>query len=107
MSTTKKTPDAEAKPLTSDPDGPTVTPPDLDAPTASAPPEAFDPSTLDESKPVTMADVAALNGIQVAPDASVPDATEKPPFISAGMQSDLDQVGWAIDPNTGRKIVKE
>lgn len=105
MTTTKKTPDAEAKPLTSDPDGPTVTPPDPDAPTASAPPE--DPSTLDESTPVTMADVAALNGIQVAPDTSQPDATEKPVFISAGMQSDLDQQGWTIDPNTGRKIVKE
>lgn len=60
-----------------------------------------------DATPVTMADVAPLNG---ATDESVaePDAsTDARPFISAGMASDLEQQGWTIDPSTGRKIVKE
>lgn len=102
-----------------------VTPPDLDAPTASAPPASLDEdavqsatSPLDPTKlavedetAVTMADVAALNGIGLAPDES--DARVAPlteggdVFISAGMQSDLEQQGWALDPTTGRKVVRE
>ena len=102
-----------------------VTPPDLDAPTVSAPPASLDPdavqsapSPLDPATPaiedktaVTMADVAALNGIGLAPDESDPRVaplTENGDvFISAGMQSDLEQQGWTIDPATGRKIVRE
>lgn len=109
---------------TGDGDGPTVTPPDLDAPTASPPPASLDenavqsaPSPLDAStpaiedeSPVTMADVASLNGIGLAPDESdvrlLADA-DAAPFISAGMQSDLDHQGWTVDPLTGKKIVKD
>lgn len=120
----KPDPAPEATPVVaSDPDGPTITPPDLDAPTTSAPPASLDedvvqsaPSPLDASTlavedgtPITMADVAALNGIGLAPDRSdvrtvnVADVS----FISAGMASDLEQQGWTIDPSTGRKIVRD
>jgi hypothetical protein len=102
-----------------------VTPPDLDAPTTSAPPASLDedvvqsaPSPLDASTPavedgtaVTMKDVAALNGIGLAPDRSdvrvVAVGEDEAPFISAGMQSDLEQQGWALDPTTGRRVVRE
>jgi hypothetical protein len=102
-----------------------ITPPDLDAPTTSAPPASLDedvvqsaPSPLDASTPaiedktsVTMADVAALNGIGLAPDRSevrvVAVGDDDAPFISAGMQSDLEQQGWALDPTTGRKVVRK
>jgi hypothetical protein len=102
-----------------------ITPPDLDAPTVSAPPASMDEdavqsatSPLDPTKlavedetPVTMADVAALNGIGLAPDESdarvAPLTEDGDVFISAGMQSDLEQQGWALDPTTGRKVVRE
>lgn len=102
-----------------------ITGPDLDAPTSSAPPASLDkdvpqsaPSPLDASKlavedktAVTMADVASLNGIGLAPDASDPRVTvlteDGDVFVSAGMQSDLEQQGWALDPTTGRKIVRK
>lgn len=92
-----------------DPEVGGTTPPDLDAPTTSPPPDEFDSSTVEDEKPVTMADVAAINGIGLAPDAS-PDVTVSPedvPFISAGMASDLEQQGWTLDPLTGRKITRE
>lgn len=124
----KKTPepeplrDVDGNPI--DPEKGGVTPPDLDAPTASAPPGSVDegavlsaPSPLDGSIPaiedktaVTMADVAALNGIGLAPDSSpvrvVAVDEEGAPFISAGMASDLEQQGWALDPVTGRRVVR-
>lgn len=122
----KNTPPEEPAPLGAE--GPaadvTVTPPDLDAPTSSAPPASLDedaiqsaPSPLDASTPaiedgtpVTMADVAALNGIGLAPDTSdvrtVQVGADDAPFISAGMASDLEQQGWALDPVTGRKVVR-
>lgn len=100
-----------------------ITPPDLDAPTVSAPPASLDPDAVqsapsplnpselavEDETPVTMADVASLNGIGLAPDESdvrLVDEHAKP-FISAGMQSDLEAQGWCIDPATGRKIVRE
>lgn len=105
--TAKAKPTPEPVPLVaSDPDGATVTPPDLDAPTTSTPPDASTPP-VDDSTGVTMADVAALNGVGIAPDESPDAPADKPPFISAGMASDLEQQGWCVDPNTGKKIVKE
>jgi len=59
-------------------------------------------------KAVTMADVAALNGVGVAPDASrvrTVKASEVP-FLSEGLRTDLEHQGWALDPLTGNKIVK-
>lgn len=114
--------DAAGDPI--DPEAGGVTPPDPDAPTTSAPPVSLDegvvqsaPSPLDPEIPavkdtsaVTMADVAALNGIGLAPDESDPRITtlteDGDVFISAGMASDLEQQGWALDPTTGRKIVR-
>lgn len=94
------------------PDGPIdpqeggVTPPDLDAPTTLPPAEPA--PEFDGDKAVTMADVAALHGIGLAPDESVTrTVTSGEVFISAGMASDLEQQGWAIDPTTGRKIVRD
>lgn len=129
---------AKAKPTAPEPDAPKdvdgnpidpekggVTPPDPDAPTTSAPPASMDadavqsaPSPLDASTPaiedktaVTMADVAALQGIGLAPDASevrvVAVDEGDAPFISAGMASDLEQQGWTLDPTTGRRIERE
>ena len=132
----KKTPDApkaadEREPL-KDADGNTidvqeggVTPPDLDAPTSSAPPASMDPDVVqsapspldgsvqavEDKTAVTMADVAALNGIGLAPDSSdaqmVALDDESAMFISAGMASDLEQQGWALDPTTGRRVVRK
>lgn len=101
-----------------------VTPADPGAPTTSAPPASADPdvsqsapSPLDVSTPaiedtsaVTMADVATLNGIGLAPDESDERPLRRddpPPFISAGMAYDLETYGWVVDPSTGKKIVKE
>lgn len=59
-------------------------------------------------KPVTMRDVASLNGIGLAPDASrVREVkAEDVEFMSEGTRTDLELYGFAIDPATGRKIVK-
>lgn len=108
-----------------------ITPADPDASlSASAPPASMDPdvvqsapSPLDASKlavedktSITMADVAALNGIGLAPDESgrvdrgewtLAEAQENGVFISAGMASDLEQQGFTLDPSNGRKIVRE
>ena len=56
-----------------------------------------------------MADIAALNGIGLAPDESTERAMPvgKVVFISAGMASDLEQQGWTIDPATGLKIERD
>ncbi len=90
-----------------DPEVGGVTPPDPDAPTTLPPPG--EPEELDDSKPITMADVASLQGIGLAPDASTVRevGAGDVPFISAGMASDLEQQGWTIDPATGKKITKE
>lgn len=102
-----------------DPDKGGVTPPDPDAPTTldvdvpQSAPSPLDASTLavEDKTSVTMADVAALHGIGLAPDRSevrvVAVGDEDAPFISAGMASDLEQQGWALDPATGRKVVRE
>lgn len=83
-----------------------VTPADPDAPTTLPPVEPA--SEFDGDKAVTMADVAALNGIGLAPDESdTRTVTSGKVFISAGMASDLEQHGWAVDPNTGRKVERE
>lgn len=60
-------------------------------------------------RPVTMRDVASLNGIGIAPDVSrVREVkAEDVEFMSEGTRSDLDLYGFAIDPATGRKIVKD
>lgn len=58
--------------------------------------------------PVSMGDVAALNGVSVAPDASTVDTVKaEDVFISEGMRNDLEHYGWAVDPVTGKKITKE
>ncbi len=59
-------------------------------------------------KPVTMRDVASLNGIGLAPDASRAREVkaEDVEFMSEGTRTDLELYGFAIDPATGRKIVK-
>ena len=58
----------------------------------------------DELAGVTTRDVSALNGgVEPEPAPAAPDK----PFISAGMAHDLDTVGWATDPATGKKITKE
>jgi len=66
---------------------------------------------LDESAAkggVKLADVAALQGVQVAPDASTVRtvAVGDLPFVSEGMRNEIEQYGFAIDPMTGRKVVK-
>ena len=107
-----------------DPEEGGTTPADLDAPTVSAPPASMDPDAVqsapspldpsilavDDTTAVTMADVAALNGIGLAPDAStvrIVDVQAERPFISAGMASDLEYQGWTNDPLTGRLIQRE
>jgi hypothetical protein len=124
MTAKKQPPLKDADGNAIDPEVGGVTPADPDAPTASAPPASADPdaiqsapSPLDASIPaaadtsaVTMADVAALNGIGLAPDESDPrllGKDDEKPFISAGMAYDLETYGWAVDPATGKKIVKE
>ena len=81
------------------------------APETPAAPDAKDPAPETPAAPdtpVTMADVAAIQGIAVAPDAStVVEVAAKDVFISEGMRNDLDIHGWAIDPNSGRKVVRE
>lgn len=72
--------------------------------------EELDMATyVDEpDKAVTMGDVAALNGVGVAPDTSrvrTVKASEVP-FLSEGLRTDLEHQGWALDPLTGNKIVK-
>lgn len=107
-----------------------VTPADPDASVMSTPPASLDldvvqsaPSPLDASIPaiedktsITMADVAALNGVGLAPDTSgrvdrgdmtVAEARKAGVFISAGMASDLEQQGFTLDASNGRKIVRE
>lgn len=60
----------------------------------------------EDGGPVTMADVAAINGIGLAPDASrVAEVGPQDVFISEGMRNDLELNGWTIDPTTGRKVV--
>jgi hypothetical protein len=71
---------------------------------------------------ITMADVAALNGVDAstadapAPaaldvDANAPIAVKYEddgsavPFMSEGMRHDLVQLGHVYDPNTRRKII--
>jgi hypothetical protein len=77
---------------------------DSDVADPTPPPEAYGI----EDSPVTMRDVAALNGIGTAPDASGRKTVgTEGLFISAGMASDLDQQGWTIDPATGNKVVRE
>lgn len=97
--------DADGNPI--DPQEGGVTPSDPDAPTTLPPAE--DAPEFDGEKAVTMADVAALNGIGLAPDESAdrPMPVGEVVFISAGMASDLEQRGWAVDPNTGRKVERE
>lgn len=72
------------------------------------PEEPQDQEPAEDRRAVTMGDVAALNGIGVAPDASRVETVNASdlPFMSAGMASDLEHYGWAVDPLTGRKVVK-
>lgn len=58
---------------------------------------------------VSLADVASLQGIQVAPDASTVRVVSEAnaPYISEGMRNDLEMHGYAIDPNTGKKVVRK
>jgi hypothetical protein len=87
-----------------------VTPPEPAAETLAEPEDTTPPASVyvvESGKPVTMADVAALNGIGAAPDASrVESVKAKDVFVSEGMRNDLELHGWAIDPATGRKVVK-
>jgi len=66
------------------------------------PPDAYD-------VPVRMRDVASLNGIGIAPDASVVRTVKasEVEFISAGMAGDLEQFGHAVDPVTGVKVLTD
>lgn len=84
-----------------------VTPADPDAPTTLPPAEPA--PEFDGDRAVTMADVAALNGIGLAPDESRVETVQASEalFISAGMASDLEQQGWAFDPTTGRRVERE
>jgi hypothetical protein len=69
-------------------------------------PESQEPT--EDGRAVTIGDVAALNGIGLAPDVSIVDtAAEADVFVSEGMRNDLEHYGWAVDPNTGRKVVKD
>jgi len=83
-----------------------------DEPAEPAEPEDTTPPAdayVDEpDKPVTMRDVASLNGIGLAPDASRAREVkaEDVEFMSEGTRTDLELYGFAIDPATGRKIVK-
>lgn len=96
--------DADGNPI--DPQEGGVTPPDPDAPTTLPPAE--DAPEFDGKKAVTMADIAALNGIGLAPDTSdTRTVTSGEVFVSAGMASDMEQQGWALDPATGRKVVRD
>ena len=77
------------------------------APVDSTPPAA---AYVDEpDKAVTMADVASLNGIGLAPDGSLRGTVKasEVPFISEGMRNDLEIQGFTLDPTTGRKIVRD
>jgi len=99
--------DADGNPI--DPQEGGVTPPDLDAPTTLPGPEPYE-APKDKGKAVTMADVASLQGIGIAPDEpDVQLATVDDPdvFVSAGMASDLEQQGWALDPITGRRVERD
>lgn len=60
-------------------------------------------------KAVTMADVAALNGIGLAPDASRVNEVRasEVSFISEGVRQDLEMYGHAVDPATGRRIIRD
>jgi len=66
-----------------------------------------------DDRPVTMKDVAALNGIGAAPDAStitamsVDEARAAGVFISAGMMSDIEAVGWTRSPGDGSVIASD
>lgn len=75
-----------------------------------------DVPAIEDTSAVTMADVAALNGIGLAPDQSgradrgdwtVEEAQKNGVFISAGMASDLEQQGFTIDPANGRRIFRQ
>lgn len=74
-----------------------------------------------KDKGVTTADVAALNG---TPDETTPDETTTPagdasapidvryedgdgtPFLSEGMRHDIFLHGSAVDPASGRRVVR-
>lgn len=91
----------------------TVSPPpaSLDPDQVQSAPSPKNPDTyaVEDKSAMTMADVAALNGIGLAPDVSVvvvvrPDAEDV--FISEGQRVDMEEQGWTLDPLTGRKITK-
>lgn len=98
--------DADGNPI--DPQEGGITPPDPDAPTTLPPSEPYE-APKDKGKAVTMADIASLQGIGIAPDESAArvETLADVPFVSAGMASDLEQQGWALDPTTGRKVERD
>lgn len=78
-------------------------------------------ATRSKDEGITMADVSALNGTDTSPDETpvyVPsgDANDPieakfedgdgVPFVSEGMRHDLFMYGRAVDPNTGRMVVR-
>jgi hypothetical protein len=79
----------------------------------AAPPAVSDPPPAGAGKGITVADVAALQGVQVAPDAShvegltVDEARSEGVFISEGMRNDLLQQGYTHSPLDGRLILTQ
>jgi hypothetical protein len=69
-----------------------------------------EPVDLDEDRPITAGDLAALQGIGIAPDRSlvralsIEDAHKAGVFVSEGMRNDIIQQGWCRSPLDGTVI---
>jgi hypothetical protein len=97
------TPDSGSPPETPNPGEGTT--PDPDAPAADPDPgEGDDTEDAADEGGVKMDDIAALTGAQVSTGAK-PDKPE--PFLSAGMADDIERVGYAYDPSSGAKFIKD
>lgn len=69
-----------------------------------------EPVDLDKDRPITAGDLAALQGIGIAPDRSlvralsIEDAHKAGVFVSEGMRNDIIQQGWCRSPLDGTVI---
>lgn len=89
-------------PAVQDPPAADITPPAVpDAAPDAAPDATQDPPTADA---VTTDDVAALAGVVTA---ELPAQPKPEPFLSEGMRNDLELLGWAVDPSSGAKFVRD
>jgi hypothetical protein len=90
-----------------------LTPSAAETATAPVADEADASPYVDKDRTIKLSDVAALQGIGLAPDASVTDvvmqgdAAGQGVFVSEGMRTDLLQQGWARDPISGKVILTE